>query len=444
MEPAPAAARGPARLPRHLGVFGATMMGLGAMIGTGVFVGLGVAAGVAGPSVILAVGVAAFVALCNALSSAQLAASHPVSGGAYEYGYRYLSPAFGFSAGWMFLCAKSASAATAALGFSGYVIHAFGGADRLPAAGLAAVTTLAITALVRGGLKRTSLVNVVVVSATLAALVLFIVSALPEALSTGRLNMQPIFPGGPSATSRFLEACALMFVAYAGYGRIATLGEEVEAPRRNIPRAIIAAMAVSATIYLAVGIAAVGAVGAQPLGQASLANAAPLESVLRALGHPVLAPLVAVGAMTALLGVLLNLVLGLSRVVLAMGRRGDLPRRFGALDRTRSTPAAAVLAVGAIVIVLTLVGSVKLTWSFSAFSVLVYYAVTNLAALRLPKSERLYPRAFAWTGLCSCLFLAFGVEPQVWALGLAVLGGGLGWHFLRRRSARGLPSRPRR
>ena len=113
-------------LQRELGVFGATMMGLGSIIGTGVFVSLGIAAGIAGAGVVIAVVLAAAVATCNALSSAQLAANHPVSGGTYEYGYRWLSPWLGFSAGWMFLCAKTASAATAALGFAGYLLNMAG------------------------------------------------------------------------------------------------------------------------------------------------------------------------------------------------------------------------------------------------------------------------------------------------------------------------------
>jgi basic amino acid/polyamine antiporter, APA family len=425
-------------LKRELGVFGATMMGLGAMIGTGVFVSIGVAAGVSGPSVVLAIVVAAFVAVCNALSSAQLAATHPVSGGTYEYGYKYLTPALGFSAGWMFLCAKSASAATAALGFSGYLIHAFGLSGRVPVVWLGVGISVAITALVLGGMKRSNLANILIVSATFIALVLFIVSALPVALSSGLGNLVPFFPTDDGSLAGFLQACALMFVAYTGYGRIATMGEEVKEPRRIIPLAIIAAMVVAAIIYIGVGIAAIGAYGAEPLGEATRSEAAPLESVLRAIGRSSVAQVVAVGAMTAMLGVLLNLILGLSRVVLAMGRRGDLPALFAGLDKAQTTPTAAVIGVGIVVTALALIGDVKVTWSFSAFTVLVYYAITNLAALRLPKEHRLYSRFFAWAGLFSCLFLAFWVETGVWLIGLAVLGVGLVWHLLRRRGTTGL------
>jgi APA family basic amino acid/polyamine antiporter len=224
-----------------------------------------------------------------------------------------------------------------------------------------------------------------------------------------------------------------MFVAYTGYGRIATLGEEVREPRRTIPRAIVATLVVTAALYLAVGLVAVGTVGAEALYGAAEGEAAPLEVAAAAFAGPAVAGLLAVGAMTAMLGVLLNLLLGLSRVALAMGRRGDLPAAAARLDAGGRTPWVAVLGVGAAVTALTLLGSVETTWSFSAFTVLVYYALTNLAALRLPPQHRLYPPAYAWIGLAACLFLAFWVDWRVWLTGLGLIALGLAWHFWRRR-----------
>jgi APA family basic amino acid/polyamine antiporter len=133
----------------------------------------------------------------------------------------------------------------------------------------------------------------------------------------------------------------------------------------------------------------------------------------------------AIGAVTAMLGVLLNLVLGLSRVVLAMGRRGDLPRAFARVNTSGTTPVTAVIFVGAIIVGLTAIGSIKLAWSFSAFTVLLYYAITNLAAIRLPREQRLYHPMIAWIGLFGCLSLAFWVEPLVWMIGLGILGAGI-------------------
>jgi APA family basic amino acid/polyamine antiporter len=380
------------------------------------------------------------VALCNALSSAQLAASHPVSGGTYEYGYAYLRPEFGFTAGWMFLCAKCASAGTAALGFAGYLLDALGApADLL--APVSAATAVVFTAVVLGGMRRSSFINVVIVTVTLVTLVTFVLGGLPSVLEHGASHFHPFFgdadsTGDAGPVQRLLHATALMFVAYTGYGRIATLGEEVREPRRTIPRAILITLVISAALYSAVGAVAVGVVGAEVLADATRGTAAPLEVVARRFELSGIHWVVSIGAMTAMLGVLLNLILGLSRVLLAMGRRGDMPAATARLNAARTTPYVAVVAIGVVVTALACTGSVKTTWSFSAFTVLLYYAITNLAALRLPAHARLYPRAFAWCGLGACLFLAFWVEWRIWAVGLGLVLLGLIWHALRRRARR--------
>jgi basic amino acid/polyamine antiporter, APA family len=407
-------------LQREIGVFGATMMGLGSIIGAGVFVSIGIAAGFAGPAVVVAIALAAAVATCNALSSAQLAANHPVSGGTYEYGYRYLNPTLGFAAGWMFLCAKTASAATAALGFAGYLLNATGQEVRwlIP---VAVGTVVVLTAVVLNGIALSNRVNIAIVVITLTSLLAFIAAGASQ-VSTTRLVMQ-VQPAS------LLHAAALMFVAFTGYGRIATLGEEVLQPERTIPRAIIITLIVSALLYMGVAAVAVGAVGAEKLQTATAKNAAPLETVAREFPYRVHG-LVALGAMTAMLGVLLNLLLGLSRVVLAMGRRGDMPARTASVT-------VSVVAVGSLIAMLAATGNVKTTWTFSAFTVLVYYAVTNLAATRLSDDERLYSRAWAWLGLLACLALAFAIEWQVWTVGLGILGVGLAWHWARAAVGRG-------
>lgn len=418
-------------LHRELGLFGATLMGLGSILGTGAFVSIGIAAGLSGPSVILATALAALVATCNALNSAQLAAAHPVSGGAYEYGYRLLFPAAGFTAGWMFLCAKTASAATAALGFAGYALHAAGIPGAGVRLGLALAGVLVLTALVAGGIRRSNAANTCIVLFTAGTLVAFVVGVAPAAVREGAENLTPFF--GDSGGAGFLQATALMFVAFTGYGRIATLGEEVREPRRTIPKAIVTTLAVSALLYIALALAAVAAAGAGPMGMLAEHSAAPLEGIAKAQGGTWLAWLVGLGAVTAMLGVLLNLILGLSRVLLAMARRGDAPGFLAGIGKDSGTPAAAVWAVGVAIAALALIGDVKTTWSFSAFTVLVYYAINNLAALRLPAEERLYPRFWAFGGLAACLFLAFWVEVAVWGTGLGLLAAGLLGHWARHR-----------
>jgi APA family basic amino acid/polyamine antiporter len=256
----------PDRLRREIGVFGATVIGLGSIVGTGVFVSIGIAAGVAGPAVVVAIIIAAAVATLNALSSAQLAASHPVSGGTYEYGYALLRPWLGFSAGWMFLCAKSASAATAALGFAGYLLNALGHAEpgRAARVAVALAAILVLTAILLAGARRSNAVNAAIVSVTLLSLAAFVLAGLPVALAHGRQHLAG-FGHSPAAGAfwpSLLQATALMFVAFTGYGRIATMGEEVREPSVTIPRAIVLTLWVSGLLYVAVAVVAVGAVGA--------------------------------------------------------------------------------------------------------------------------------------------------------------------------------------
>ncbi len=417
----------PSVLRREIGILGATMMGLGSIIGTGIFVSIGVAAGTAGSGVVAAIAVAALVAGMNGLSSAQLAAAHPVSGGTYEYGYRWLHPALGFTAGWMFLCAKSASAATAALGFAGYLLNSMGAVSgdwRIP---LALMAVLVVTSLVLAGIRWSNSFNTVVVTITLTSLMVFVAAGLITLVSEPKQQISLMPSSETSDFAGFLEACALMFVAYTGYGRIATLGEEVRDPRRNIPMAIVIAMLASMLIYVSVAWVAVTTVGPDGLHQATQQQAAPLELAARQFTIPGIGTLIAIGAVTSMLGVLLNLILGLSRVALAMGRRRDLPACFASINPRRTTPFVAVMGVGILIAALVLSGNVKTTWSLSAFTVLVYYALTNAAAIRMPASERRYPLFIPWLGLLSCLFLAFWVEQFVWIVGLGIIGAGLMW-----------------
>jgi len=402
------------------------LLGLGSILGTGIFVSVGIAAGVAGSGVILAVVLAAVVATFNGLSSAQLAAAHPVSGGTYEYGYRTLNPTLGFTAGWMFLCAKSASAATAALGLAGYVLTSVGESSSSLRIGVGIGTVLLLTAVVAGGMQRSNRTNAAIVTLTLLGLGSFVALGAGPALESGLVALSWPSDGGIGV----LHATALMFVAFTGYGRIATLGEEVREPKRSIPRAIVITLIVTLLLYAAVTTVAVGLAGAEALARATDSDAAPLIVVARTLEQPAVTGLLTVAAVTAMAGVVLNLLLGLSRVLLAMGRRGDMPEGLAVIDEARASPVRAVLVVGVAIASLVAIGSVETTWSFSAFTVLVYYAITNLAALRLPAEQRRFPRVIPALGLICCLGLAFWVEPMIWGIGLGLIAVGLAWRWI--------------
>lgn len=435
----------PPALARVIGVPGAVLLGLGSILGTGIFVSIGIAAGVAGSAVIFAVGLAALVATFNGLSSARLAAAYPVSGGTYEYGYRTLNPTLGFTAGWMFLCAKSASAATAALGLAGYVLSSLGHSSPTLRIAVGIAIVLILTAVVAGGMRRSNRTNAVIVTLTLLGLGSFVVLGAGPAIESSA----PLIDGlieGPIDGMGLLHATALMFVAFTGYGRIATLGEEVREPKRSIPRAIVITLIATALLYAAVTTVAVGLAGPEALARATESDAAPLIVVARTLGQPALTGLLTIAAITAMAGVVLNLLLGLSRVLLAMARRGDMPEALAKIDEHQASPRRAVIVVGVAIAALVAIGSVRTTWSFSAFTVLVYYAITNLAALKQPqptsrtegpeRSEGVGVRlvgvkkVIPALGLISCLGLAFWVEPQIWAVGLGLIAIGLGWRIV--------------
>ncbi|MGF1670428.1 MAG: APC family permease [Balneolaceae bacterium] len=413
-------------LKRAIKTPGAIMMGLGSIIGTGIFVSIAIATMVSGNGIVIAIVVAAILATFNGLSSAQLAAAHPVSGGTYEYGYRFLGSYFGFTAGWMFLVAKSASAATAVLGCIGYLFYAFDiGANTWGIVGAGMLLLIVMTFLVSGGISRSNLANIYIVVVTLLGLAALVVAGL----FTNGLPTQPIVDSfTDSSFSSILYASALMFVAYTGYGRIATLGEEVSDPQKTIPKAIILAMVFIVILYLAVSLTAIQIMGAEAFGLTVEGESAPLMIAAQTLSIPHIGTAVTIAAITAMLGVLLNLLLGLSRVMLGMARRRDLPHGLAKINLENQSPTRAVWVTGGIIGLLVLSGDVVFTWSFSAFTVLIYYAITNLSALFLPAELRLYPRVIPALGLFGCLFLAFWIDPKIWLFGILLIIVGLVWH----------------
>jgi basic amino acid/polyamine antiporter, APA family len=396
----------------QIGTPGAIVLGLGAILGTGIFVSLAIATEIAGNGIFIALVVAAIVALGNGLSAAQLAAAHPVSGGTYAYGYRYLHPDVGFIAGWLFLWAKSASAATAALGFASYLLAACGQPLTYQTP-IALLAVLLMTIVAACGLTKANWLNSAIVAVTIVALGSFVVvgwgQSWPVASPSRSLNLAAIG-----------QATALMFVAYTGYGRITTMTEEVRDPGRSIPIAVFCSLGLTLLLYLGVASVLVRGSGG------SLATIA--QSWPQSWG---IGPIVNIGAISAMLGVLLNLILGLSRVLMAMGRQGDMHHSMAQLNPHHPTPTAAIWTMGLIVTGLVTIGNVKTTWSFSAFNVLIYYGITNLAALQLPKTDRRYPRWIAIGSLLGCLSLAFWVEAAVWQAGLGMIVVGLGWKGAR-------------
>lgn len=419
-------------LKRSVGTSGAILMGLGSILGTGLFVSLAIATEVAGTGVLVAIVIAAALAAFNGLSSAQLAAAYPVSGGTYEYGYRVLGPNWGFTAGWMFMLAKSASAATAALGCMQYIMYLFGISApfaRFDVVG-GILILLVLSWLVSGGIRRSNLANAAIVLVTLSGLFALVVGGWYVSGPPADVVMESF---SDFRVNDILFASALMFVAYTGYGRIATLGEEVINPSKTIPRAIILSMVVIVVLYLLVASTALHIMGAPAFAETIAARTAPLVVVSDSINLPALGLLVSIAAITAMLGVLLNLILGLSRVLLGMARRKDMPGYLDKIHANSQSPVAAVWTTGAIIVALIAIGDLRLTWSFSAFTVLIYYAITNLASLRLSVEKRLYPRWVSWAGLAGCLGLAFWIDPWVILGGSVCVALGLIYKYLYNR-----------
>ncbi|MFD7087674.1 APC family permease [Streptomyces sp. NPDC059896] len=416
-----AGSAGAGELKRRLGLFDAVVIGLGAMIGAGVFAALAPAASAAGSGLPLSLAAAAVVAYCNATSSARLAARYPESGGTYVYGRERLGDFWGYLAGWGFVAGKTASCAAMAL-----TVGAYAWPGRAHAVAVAAA--VALTAVNYAGVRKSAWLTRVIVAVVLAVLAAVAVACLTGGTAeAARLDI-----GADATFGGVLTAAGLLFFAFAGYARVATLGEEVRDPGRTIPRAIPLALGVTLAVYAGVALAVLAVLGPDGLAGA----AAPLDQAVRAAGVPGLAPVVRAGAAVAALGSLLALILGVSRTTLAMARDRHLPHALAAVHPRFGVPHRAELAVGAVVAVLAATADVRGAIGFSSFGVLAYYAVANAAAWTLTPAEGRPARIVPVLGLAGCLVLAIALPTASVVWGTVVLAAGAAAYGLRRAVAR--------
>ena len=413
-------------LARRLGTTDAVVIGLGSMIGAGVFSAFAPAAAAAGSGLLIGLLLAAGVAYCNAIASAQLAAQYPTSGGTYVYGRERLGEWWGFLAGWGFVVGKTASCAAMAITFGAYVVPGSEWGRR--AAALAAV--LVLTGANLRGISRTARLARVLVAASLVALAVVVV-AIGFGDHTSSSKVGSVFAHG--GVYGVLQAAGLLFFAFAGYARIATLGEEVRDPVRTIPRAIPLALGITVVLYLVVGVAALVAAGPSVLA----ASHAPVAAAARAAGAAWSVPVVRVGAAVASLGSLLALIAGIGRTTLAMARNGDLPRALSAVEEQRQVPARAELAVASVVALLVVTADLRGAIGFSSFGVLLYYAVANASAFTQNAEYRRWPRALNVVGFVGCLTLVVTLPVASIVAGVVVLLVGVGLRALLRRGSVG-------
>ena len=409
-------------LARRLGTADAVVIGMGSMIGAGIFSAFAPAAAAAGAGLLIGLAIAAVVAFCNAMSSAQLAAQYPTSGGTYVYGRERLGEWPGFLAGWSFIIGKTASCAAMALTFAAYAAPS--GWEK-PAA-VAAI--LAITAVNYSGITRTSAVTKMIVTFVMVVLAVVLIAGL-----TGGYPVRAGLVDDTATTGWYgiLQSAGLMFFAFAGYARIATLGEEVRDPARTIPRAIVTALSIVLVMYAALAVTVLLTIGSKLLSE----SAAPLADVVAVAGWDWASPLVRAGAAAAALGALLGLVAGVGRTGLAMARNKDLPAWLGAVHPTHRVPHHAELALAVVVSVLVVTVDLRGAIGFSSFGVLLYYVVANVAAHTQTREHRRYPKPLQILGTGGCLVLVATLPPLSIALGTLVLAAGVVYRMIRVKRA---------
>ena len=404
----------PEALGRRIGPVGAVAVGASAMIGSGLFVVFGPAVDAAGEHVLLALLVAAVIAACNAHSSARLARLYPVAGGTYVYGRERLGPFWGYLAGWAFVVGKISSCAVMAL-----AVGAYAWPDHHRTVALAVLAL--VTAVNLAGVQKSATAGIVIV-AVVAVVVGVVVVVLLS--SSGAPSPSRVPAAGPTGV---LQAAALLFFAFAGYARLATLGEEVRDPERTIPRAIAIAIVVVVAIY-----AAAGAALLHVLGPARLATSSrPFVTGLQTAGADHLVAAVVVAAALAATGALLSLLLGVSRTVLAMARDGHLPRQLATISPRHRVPRSAEVAVAMVVAVVVVLGDIATSVTFSSFCVLLYYAVANAAAVTLESGPT--PRLVAVAGLLGCLVLAAALPVATMSVSAALLALAGSFYLVREK-----------
>jgi APA family basic amino acid/polyamine antiporter len=402
-------------LKRTLNLLDATAVGIGAIIGAGIFVVLGVAIGYAGPSVIISIFIAGIVGSFTAFSFAELGSAIPKEGGAYAYAYDVISPSVGFIVGCLWIFAQIVAGSAISLGFASYFVAMF---PIFSVKIVAVAAAAALTALNLIGIKQSTAVNNVLVIVKIVVLCLFI--------GFGVLFFKPqnLAQFSPNGLFGILQGAGFIFFAYLGFGRIATLGEEVKNPERILPLSILIALAISITVYALTGFAATGLQDYRILAQ----SGSPLAEAAKATGNLTLVSAVSVGALIATTSVLLTNLIGLSRVAFAMARNSQLPRSIAKVSSRFRTPYISILTMGALLTVLAFVLDLKQAAAITSFSILCVHLAVNVSAINLRRKRTaatgfripLYPLVPS-LGLLSCLILMFSLPQESWAVAAAVV-----------------------
>ncbi|MGA2914365.1 MAG: amino acid permease [Methanoregula sp.] len=409
----------PPVLKHEIGLFGATALGIGAIIGSGIFIVTGIVAGVAGPAMILSVIIAGIIAVFSAMSVAELGAYLPEEGGTYAYAQKLISPFAGFIAGWIWIFSNIFVGAAVSLGFAHYFVTLF---PAVPVKIIAVVICLSFIVINYIGLKESVLFNNILVTLKVLILLFFV------AFGLGFFRPDNFFPLAPKGSMGVLSGAALIFFAYTGFARVTIMAEEVKNPEKTIPRSIYLALGISTIIYLLVSIVAIGLAGAPALAQ----SGSPLADAIGITGSSGAVLVISLGAMIATASVLLTTIMGISRIVFSMARNRDLPTPFDRIHSRFRTPYNAIAITGACMIAAILLADLMLVVAVSTFAMLIFYLIANIAAFRLPSEKRQYPVIIPVIGAVSCIGLIVFLNFNSWIIGIFGLMIGMVWFGFRK------------
>jgi APA family basic amino acid/polyamine antiporter len=408
-----------AGLKREIGLFGATALGIGAIVGSGIFIVTGIVAGIAGPAMIVSVLIAGIIALFSALSVAESSAYLPEEGGTYAYAQKLISPFAGFIAGWIWVFSNIFVGAAVSLGFAHYFAGLF---PAVPVKIIAVIICLIFIIINYIGLKESTLLNNTLVTLKVLILLFFV------GLGLRFFHLEHFTPLAPSGITGILSGAALIFFAYTGFARVTIMAEEVREPEKTIPRSIYLALGISTVIYIIVSFVAVGIAGAPALAN----SGSPLADAIRVTGSPAAVLLISLGAMIATASVLLTTIMGISRIVFAMARNNDLPAFLSKISPRFSTPHYAIGITGLLMVTAILIADLSLVVAVSTFAMLIFYFIANVAALKLPPKARHYPSIIPVIGAITCAGLAAFLGIDAWIIGIIGLVIGIAWFFGRR------------
>lgn len=472
------------RLKKSLGALDLTVFGVGVTLGSGLFVLTGVAAATyAGPAVALSFVVAAVACGLAALCYAEFASTVPVAGSAYTFSYATLGELFAWLIGWDLILEFFIGAAAVAGGWSGYLANALAGTPlEIPDAvantsdGVmnlpAGLLILALTAVLVGGIKLSSVINQIAVALKVGAAVLFVIVGVflvkvtnltpfvppPEGTSGASGLTQPLIQailGVEQASfgwAGVMSGAAVVFFAFIGFDIVATTAEETRRPQRDLPLGIIGSLAICTVIYVLVSLVVTGV---QNYRQIDPADAAPLATAMDSAGHSAVARLIAVGAAIGIMVVVMILLLGQSRVAFAMARDGLLPGFLGKVHPRFRTPYVITTIVGVVAAIVATFTSIDVLAELVNIGTLAAFTLVSVGVIVLRRTRPDLPRAFRTPFVpvlpilaalvCVYLMLNLAIETWIRFVVWMVIGFGIYFAYGRRHSTlNGAPKAPTR